>query len=125
VIEVDGFKAWKLDDSQEYSPTIALTPDVVRRYETLELEITLNYKALQPLNKDKVILVFSAEKDGKNIRYEAVGLIDSGADWKQLKLNVKMPANILTTKSNMLSYVWNMDRKQVLIKSMTVNVKSY
>jgi len=125
VIEVEGFKAWKLDDSQEYSPTIALTPDVVKRYETLELEITLNYKALQTLNKDKVILVFSAEKDGKNIRYEAAGLVDSGADWKQLKLNVKMPANILTTKSNMLSYVWNMDRKQVLIKSMTVNVKSY
>ena len=125
VIEVDGFKAWKLDDSQEYSPTIALTPDVVKQYETLELEITLNYKALQPLNKDKVILVFSAEKDGKSIRYEAAGLVYSGADWKQLKLNVKMPANILTTKSNMLSYVWNMDRKQVLIKSMTVNVKSY
>lgn len=124
VVEVDGFKAWKLDSSQEYGPTIALSPDVVQQYETLEIDVTLNYKALQSLNQDKVLLVFSAEKDGKTLRYEGAGLVFSGDDWKQLQLNIKMPSNILTS-SKMLVYVWNIDKKQVLIKSITVNVKSY
>lgn len=125
MIEVDGFKVWKLDSSQEYSPTIALSPDIVKLYETLEIEVTLNYKALQTLNHNQVLLVFSAENEGKSLRYEGADLIFSGSEWKQLQLNIKMPANILSAASKMLIYVWNTNRKQVLIKSMTVNVKSY
>jgi len=124
VVEVDGYKAWKLDSSQEYGPTIALSSDVVKRYETLELEVILNYKALQALNHDQVVLVFSAENDGKNLHYESADLVFSGSDWKQLQLNIKMPLNILKG-SKILTYIWNKDRKQVLMKSLTVNVKSY
>jgi hypothetical protein len=123
VFEVDGFKIWKLDSSQDYSPTNYLSPDVVKRYETLELEVTLDYKALEPLKKNEVLLVFSAEKDGKSLHYESADLVFSGSDWKQLQLNIKIPANIQASK--MLSYIWNKDRKQVLMKSLTVKVKSY
>lgn len=123
VIEVDGFKAWKLDSSQDYSPTISLSPDVVKRYETLELEVTLDYKALQPLNNNQVLLVFSAENDGKILHYQCADLFFSGSDWKQLQLNIKIPANIQASK--ILAYIWNKDRKQVLMKSLIVKVKSY
>jgi hypothetical protein len=123
VIEVDGYKAWKLDSSQDYSPTICLSPDVVKRYETLELEVTLDYKALQPLNKNEVLLVFSAENDGKSLHYECADLVFSGSDWKRLQLNIKIPAN--TQASKILAYIWNKDRKQMLMKSLIVNVKSY
>lgn len=123
VIEDDGYKAWKLDSCQDYSPTISLSPDVVKRYETLELEVTLDYKALQLLNKNQVLLVFSAENDGKILHYQCADLVFSGSDWKQLQLNIKIPANIQTSK--MLAYIWNKDRKQVLMKSLIVNVKSY
>lgn len=125
VIEVDGFKVWKMDSSQEFSPTIALSPDVVKRYETLELGVTLNYKALQTLNHGQVLLVFSAENNGKSIRYETADLVCAGSVWKQLQLNIKIPANIIPEASKMLIYVWNIDKTRVLIKNMTVNVKSY
>lgn len=125
VIEVDGFKVWKLDSNQEYSPTIALSSDVVKRYETFELEVTLNYKALQKLDHSQVLLVFSAENNGKSLCYESVDLVVSGSDWKQLQLNIKMPTNIVSPASKMLVYVWNNERKRVLMKSMIVNVKSY
>lgn len=124
VIEMDGFRAWKLDSNEEYSPSITLSPDVVKRYETLELEVTLNYKALETLVHDDVILVLSAENDGKSFRYERADLIFSGSDWNQLQLNIQMPSNILSG-SKLLAYVWNIKKKQVLIKSITFNVKSY
>lgn len=124
VVEVDGYKAWKLDSHEEFCQSITLSPDVVKRYETLELDVILNYKALEPLIHDDVILVFSAENDGKSFRYERADLVFFGSDWKQLQLNIKMPSNILTG-SKLLAYVWNIKRKQVLIKSLTVNVKSY
>jgi hypothetical protein len=123
VIEVDGFKAWKLDSSQDYGPTIFLSPDVVKRYETIELEVTLNYKALQPLNKNEVLLVFSAENDAKSLHYECTDLVFSGSEWEQSQLNIKTPANIQASK--MLAYIWNKDKKQVLMKSLIVKVKSY
>jgi hypothetical protein len=123
VIEVDGLKAWKLDSSQDYGPTIYLSPDVVKRYETLELEVTLDYKVLQPIKKNEVLLVFSAENDGKSLHYECTDLVFSGSDWKQLQLTIKIPANIQATK--MLAYIWNKERKQLLMKSLVVKVKSY
>ena len=124
VIEADGFKVWKMDSTQEYSPTIKLSPDVVKQYETIEIEVTLDYKALEPLKHDETVLVFSVENDGKSLHYESADLVFSGSDWKQLRLNVKLPTNILTG-SKVLAYIWNQRRKQLLMKSLTVNVKSY
>ena len=125
VIEVDGFKVWKLDSSQEYSPTITLSPDVVKRYETFELDIKIDYKAPEILNQNQVLLVFSAENDGKSIRYEVTDLVYSNSDWKQATLNIKMPANTLKPSTKILTYVWNTKGKMILLKNMTVNVKSY
>jgi hypothetical protein len=123
VIEVDGFKVWKLDSNQEYSPTIRLSPDVVRRYETLEMEATLDYKALDPLNKNEVLFVFSIENNGKSLHYESADLVFSGSDWKHIMLSIKIPANIKASEIG--AYIWNKERKQVLMKSLIVNVKSY
>lgn len=124
VIDVDGFRAWKLDSHEEYSPSITLSPDVVKQYETLDLEVILNYKSLENLVHDDVILVLSAENNGKSFRYERADLVSSGSNWNPLKINIKMPANSLTG-SKLLAYVWNIKRKQVLIKNITFNVKSY
>ena len=125
VIEVDGFKVWKLDSSQEYSPTIVLSPDVVKRYETFELDVKVDYKTPEIINPNQILLVFSAENDGKPIRYEVTGLVYSNSDWKQASLTIKMPANTLKSSSKILTYVWNTKKRMILLKNMTVHVKSY
>jgi hypothetical protein len=101
-----------------------LYPNVVKRYEILEIAVTLNYKALGPLASEEVLLVFSAENNGKSLRYEKADLISAGSDWDQLKLNVKMAAN-LPDGSKMLVYIWNMKRKQLLMRDLKVEIKSY
>ncbi|WP_159519129.1 hypothetical protein [Sunxiuqinia indica] len=124
VREVDGFKAWELDNSQEYSPTIRLTPNVLQLYETLEVEVTLDYKSFQKLSTEEVLLVFSVDKEGINLRYENVDLVSSGGGWEELKLNVKMSTRI-PSSSKMQVYVWNKDRKHLLMRCLKVCLKSY
>jgi Cu/Ag efflux protein CusF len=124
VKEVDGLKVWELDSSQEYSPNIVLTTEVIKKYEILEATVTLRYKALQALNANETMLVFSAENEGKSIRYEKADLVSAVDDFQELQLNVKMDANI-PDKSRMLIYVWNNGKKKVLIEKIKVELKSY
>lgn len=124
VKEVEGIKVWELDSSQEYSPNIVLSADVVKRYEILEATVTIKYKALQSLNADETMLVFSAENDGKSIRYEKADLVSAVSGFQELQLNVRMDANI-PDKSRMLIYVWNNGKKKVLIEKIKVELKSY
>jgi len=125
VIEVDGFKVWKLDNSQEYSPNITLSPDVVKRYETFEFDVKIDYKTPEIINGNQILLVFSAENDGKALRYEVNDLAYTNTNWKQASFNIKMPANTLKASTKILTYVWNTEKKMILIKNITVNVKSY
>jgi hypothetical protein len=55
---VDGYKAWEIDDSQEFSPTISLSPNVLERHEILEVVVSVHFKALEPINPEEVMLVF-------------------------------------------------------------------
>ncbi len=124
VIDVDGYKVWHLDSIQEYSPSITLSPNDVKRHELLDVSIKLHYKALQPLVASETLLIFSVKNDEENLRYEKVDLVSDGTNWEELQLNVKMPANI-PIASKILVYIWNKDRKSVLIERMTVKVESY
>jgi ABC-type cobalt transport system substrate-binding protein len=124
VLEVEGLKVWKLDSHQEYGPTIAIAPDVLVRYDILEASATLNYKTLEPIISDEVMLVFSVEHNGQSLRYEKTDVVSGGNNWEQLELNVKMPANI-PASSKILVYIWNKDRKHLLMEKLTVELKSY
>lgn len=124
VKEVDDFMVWEIDNTQEYGPTISLSPDVLERYEILEIAVTLHFKALEPIKPEEVMLVFSAENEGASMRYEKADLVSSGGVWEKLQLDVKMPANI-PASSKMLVYIWNNARKQLLMEELTVEIKSY
>lgn len=124
VKEADGFKAWEIDNTQEYSPTISLSPDILKRYEILEVTVSVHFKALEPIKPEEVMLVFSAENEGTSMRYEKADLVSSGGVWEKLQLDLKMPANI-PPSSKMLVYIWNNSRKHLLIEELAVEVKSY
>jgi hypothetical protein len=124
VIEADGSKVWNMDKNQEYGPTINLTPDVITRYEILEVTVTLSFKALEPLASNEAGLVFSAEENGKSIHYEKADLISTRSEWKQLQMHIKMSAQV-PANSKMLVYVWNLKRKNLLLKELKVEMKSY
>ncbi len=122
--EIEGVRAWEINDMQEYSPSIIITPDRLTRYETFDISVTLSYRSLDSIQGDQVMLVFSLENGTQNLRYEKVDLVTTGNEWKEMELTLKMPANIPET-SRMLVYVWNKDRKKLMIQQIEVKIKSY
>lgn len=124
VEEVDGKKVWKLDSSQDYSPSIRFAPDVVIRKEGYEIFAKLHYKALQPIKATEVLFVFSTESEGENLYYKKVDLITEGNQWGQLHIELEIPSN-LPESTRFLVYIWNKERKHVLVEKITVDVISY
>ncbi len=124
VKDIDGMKVWELDSSQDYSPSVRFSPEVVIRQEFYEITGTLHFKALQPIEKGEVLFVFSAESGGENLHYKKTDLISNGDKWEQLHLNIEIPSDI-PESTQFLIYIWNKDRKNVLVEKITVDVKSY
>jgi hypothetical protein len=96
---------------------------VVKQYKNFDLTVNLNYRSIQPLNPAEVLLVFSAENEGKNLRYEKADLITEGNKWEEMQLKVKMPASI-PASSKILIYIWNKDRKHLFVENITVEIES-
>lgn len=124
VKEVDGLSVWEYDNTQEFGPALTIYPDVIRLHEVLEVTVTLRYKALDQLKPDETLLVFSIENEGKNLRYEKVDLIADENEWKQQQLIARIPANI-PASAKMVFYVWNKDKKNLLLEKIMVEMKSY
>jgi len=124
VIEADSVKAWRIDESQEYGPTLVVNAGEIELFEILEVTVDLNYKPEEMLDKDEVYLVFSIDGDGKNLRYESIDLTAPQGGWKQQQLVSRMSAAISET-AQVKVYVWNLKRKKLLMESLKVNINSY
>jgi len=116
-------KVWELDSSQEFSPSITVTPDLIKRYELLDIKAVVNYKSMEDLGNDKVLFILCVDNKGENLRYEKMELVSSGDTWKKVELEAKMPANIPET-STIKVYVWNKDKKNILLDHLSVNITS-
>ena len=124
VIEADSVKAWRIDESQEYGPTLVVNAGEIELFEILEVTVDLKYKPEEMLDKDEVYLVFSIDGDGKNLRYESIDLAAPQGGWKQQQLVSRMSAAISET-AQVKVYVWNLKRKKLLMESLKVNINSY
>lgn len=120
----EGIKAWELDSTQEYSPSIRITPGVVVKKHFYEFTAMVYYQALQPIKASEVLLVYSIELDGKSLYYNTEYLISSGGSWEELKLNGIIPSDF-PDSANVLVYLWNIKRKQILIDKISLDIKSY
>jgi hypothetical protein len=124
VKEVDGMKIWELDSSQDYSPSIRFSPEVVTRKEFYEISANFKYKTLQSVEGAEVLFVVSVESGGETLYYYKTDLVSGGDKWEELHLNVDIPSE-LPEATQILVYVWNKERKGVWIEKIEVDVKSY
>ena len=115
---------YELDNTLEFSPAITVYPEMIKRHDVLEIDVTVHFKALEPIGSDQALLVFSVENEGKSLRYEKVDLIADGKNWQQLQLKARMPAAI-PDSAKMAFYIWNKDKKHLLIEKLLVEMKSY
>jgi hypothetical protein len=125
VVAVNDFKVWEMKNNQEFSPNIIFPVNELKRYELLEFNLTLQFKTLEPILKDQVLLIFSVDNDNIHLRYEKADLVSTGTqDWQIQTMNIKMPASI-PESSKVGVYIWNKDKKHFFIKSLIVNSSSY
>jgi hypothetical protein len=120
----DGLRVWELDSHQEFSPAITLYPEVLKRHDIIEIEVTVSFKALQSILPDETLLVFSVDDKGKNLRYEKLDLSTERSNWQQMKLYTRIPAAI-PDSANMVFYIWNKNKNHLLIEKIQVEMKSY
>jgi hypothetical protein len=121
---VDGIKAWELDSSQDYSPSVRFSPEVVTRKEFYEISANLRYKTLQSVEGAEVLFVVSVESGGETLYYYKTDLVSGGDKWEELNLEFDIPSGLPET-TQFLVYVWNKARKNVWLEKIEVDVKSY
>ncbi|MFV0593497.1 MAG: hypothetical protein ACK5M7_19150 [Draconibacterium sp.] len=124
VEEIEGEKLWKMDAGQEYGPTLKLQLDQLELHDIFDIKIRVNYKALETIGADEVMLVFSVEDGQNKIRYDKIDLMSDTDEWKSTVLTQKMPTDI-SPSADILVYVWNKDRKALLLKDIMLDVQSY
>jgi hypothetical protein len=125
IIEYDSVYCWKMDKSQEYSPGIVINAEQIIQKEVLDISILVEYFDQDEIDMNEVFLVLSIENNKEHLRYETANLISTETKgWKNATIKCTTPAGL--PKTGLISvYVWNKDRKNILLKKVEVKVNSY
>lgn len=124
IIDVDGEKIFRMDASKEFSPGITVMEYEIEQKDFLEFDISLDYRSIDNIGKDEVLLIFSIQQGDNNLRYEKKELLSSGTDWTTVQITSKIPAG-LPESTTFNVYVWNKDRKNIELKTLEVRIQSY
>ena len=124
VLQVDGFSVCVFDERYEFGPYISIKPDEVQRNEVIEISASLHYKALDRFMPDQVLLVFSVDHAGKNLHYRKIDLLANEGEWKHQRLFAGIPASI-PESAEIGVYIWNKNKKKLLMENLSVEIKSY
>lgn len=123
IIEFDGAKAWKMDETQEYANAVVVHANELIQKDILNFELSVDYYGLEEIKTDEVLLVLSIENEGKHLRYERIDFITSNEEWKkgiiESRVSATLPASAIISV-----YVWNKDRKKFLFKNLQLSITS-
>jgi hypothetical protein len=126
-VELDGKKVLKMDSGMEFSPAIQvpLTATIqVRDY--MDVEATLTFILKEPVKTDNVLLILSIEVDHKSLSYNKLDLADvSGTqNSRQIVFPLKLSANF-PPEAKLNLYVWNKEKKHLLVESLKLTINGY
>ncbi|MBW6534633.1 MAG: hypothetical protein K0B11_06465 [Mariniphaga sp.] len=124
IIDVDGEKVFRMDETIEFSPGITVMEYEIEQIDFLDFDVSLDYRSNENIGKDEVLLIFSVGHDGNNLRYEKKELLTTGTDWKTVQITSKIPAD-LPESTSFNVYVWNKDRKNIELKTLELRIQSY
>lgn len=122
----DGRKLLKMDSGMEFSPAVQVPVDEIKAQDYMDIEARLGFRLKEPISKDAVLLILSVDVDHKSVSYNKMDL----SEWKENQAEqemifpLKLKANF--PKGAMLNlYVWNKDKKQLLVNSLKLRINGY
>lgn len=122
----EGKQMLKMDSGMEFSPAIRVPIAEIQAQDYMEVMASLNFIQKEPIRADAVLLILAVDVDHKSVSYNKMDLIKASdaANHKELqfplKLNVNFPQGAILNL-----YVWNKDKKQLLLSNLKLTVTGY
>jgi len=124
LIVKDGKKLLNMEAGMEYSPGIQVPLSQIQAQDLVEISATVRYSPQEKLVNNEVLLVLSIDVDHKPISYNTKNLNSNSAnlqEWNETTLPLRLNANF--PQGAVLNlYVWNKDKKKLLLENMKVTI---
>ena len=108
----------------EYSPTLKIALDTIDLKNSKKLFIDIKAMAYAE-EKLEGSLVFTIKNNGENVFYESRKIhpfIKSYSKWWEVSVNFTIATNNIPPNSELLIYVWNSDKKKLLIDNLEIEI---
>lgn len=126
VVESDSLFSLRMDDQMEFSPAIKFPVSEIKATDFMELSATVRFLPEEVLPEDAVLLVLSIEHDGKTLSYNKADMVtgESPDEWRELTLPLRISSRF-PGDAVMNLYVWNKNKKKLLVEKITLTGKGY
>jgi hypothetical protein len=126
IAEFDGKRCLLMDNRMEFSQAIKIPVEEIKSTGFIELNASVKFSTSDQPEKDAVLLILSIENNGKTISYNKADMaaeIKPGS-WQEAEIKLRITSD-LPSGSVINLYVWNKEKKKVLIESVRIAAKGY
>ena len=115
-----------MDSGMEFSPAIQVPVAEIQAHDYMEVSATLNFIPKEPIGTDAVLLVLSVDFDHKSVSYNKMDLLNASGSQELKKMVFPLKLNANFPQGAILSlYVWNKDKKQLLLGDLKLTINGY
>ncbi len=126
IITLENENVLEIPKSDEYSPTIVVYTNELKKENLFEATLTLQFKSDEVIATDDVFLVISVENGKDKLRYASLPVEWGEADktWKTVSLKTRFNADIPET-AIIKMYIWNRGHKHIFVKEFGSEIVSF
>ncbi len=126
IITLESENVLEIPKSDEYSPTIVVYTNELKKENLFEATLTLQFKSDEVIATDDVFLVISVENGKDKLRYASLPVEWGEADktWKTVSLKTRFNADIPKT-AIIKMYIWNRGHKHIFVKEFGSEIVSF
>lgn len=120
----DSLNFWYNLNAMEFSPTFLIRGDTIKKDFKNKFRITSDFCCLEPLKQNRLLMVFSAEKNDHSYYYVTSDIseqIKVNNVWCRTEFVFKVP-EVLESGTVIKSYIWNIDKKNVLMDNFKLEI---
>lgn len=111
-------------DSAEFSPGFQINGEIVEKAIKNRFRISVDACFLDSVGENRLLMVVSAESENQSYSYETADIgkqINKRNVWYKTEFIFGLPVE-LKEKTNIKVYVWNMDKKNVLLDNLKLEL---
>ncbi len=126
IISSDGENIMEIKKADEYSPTIVVYANELKKEELFEANLKIQFKSDERIANTDVVLIVSVENGKDKLRYASLPLEWDNTDkeWKLASIKTRFNADIPGT-AIIKMYIWNRGHKHIFVKRFDSEITSF